>query len=65
MILLNILVCSWALKPFKMDLIAEVNINELVELIVPIYDKYLTHYEIQKIVDFYQTPVGQNPLSSI
>ncbi len=39
--------------------IAEVDANSLTELIVPIYDKYLTHDEIKDIIKFYESPSGR------
>jgi len=37
--------------------------EELVELNVPIYDKYLSHEDIKAIIAFYQSPVGAKFLS--
>jgi hypothetical protein len=36
-----------------------VNQNELIELIIPIYDKYFTANEIDELIDFYETDLGQ------
>jgi hypothetical protein len=36
----------------------EVNSQELVELIVPIYDRHFTHQEIKELIAFYQSPLG-------
>lgn len=33
--------------------------NTLTELIVPIYDKYLTDQDIKALIQLYQTPIGQ------
>jgi hypothetical protein len=44
-----------AIKGFKPD--------ELVDLIVPIYDKYLTHKDIKDLIKFYDTPVGKKFVS--
>ncbi|HEU5234100.1 MAG TPA: DUF2059 domain-containing protein [Terriglobales bacterium] len=40
----------------------EVHSDELVDLVIPIYDKYYTHEEIQELTHFYQTPVGQKTI---
>ena len=37
----------------------EVRSDELIDLIVPIYDKYYTREEIHDLMAFYQSPVGQ------
>lgn len=39
--------------------VKEVDIDSLVEMIIPIYDKYLTHEEIKEIIKFYESPVGK------
>lgn len=36
--------------------------QQLVELAVPIYDKYLSHEEVRGLIEFYQTPLGQKTL---
>lgn len=33
--------------------------QDLIDRIVPIYDKHLTHEEIKGLIQFYQTPLGQ------
>ena len=38
---------------------AEVNANELVELVIPIYGKYLTHNDVKQLIRFYKRPVGK------
>ncbi len=37
--------------------------NELIDLIVPIYDQYFTTHEIQALIKFYQTPIGKKFVS--
>ena len=37
--------------------------DEMIELVVPIYDKYLTHDEIKIIITFYETPVGKKMIA--
>jgi hypothetical protein len=35
------------------------NINVYIEAIVPIYDKHFTESEIEKMIDFWESPVGK------
>jgi len=44
---------------FWEDFQAEVDANELVEMVIPIYEKYLTHDEIRGLIKFYESPVGK------
>jgi hypothetical protein len=39
--------------------IKEVRADELVDLVVPLYDRYYTRQEIHDLTVFYQSPVGQ------
>lgn len=40
----------------------EVRSDELIDLVVPIYDKYYTRGEIHELTAFYQSPVGQKTI---
>jgi len=42
--------------------VKEVRSDELVDLVVPIYDKYYTRNEIRDLTRFYQSPVGQKTI---
>jgi len=44
---------------FWKDFMAEVDPNELVEIVIPSYDKYFTHNEIKELIKFYESPVGK------
>jgi hypothetical protein len=33
--------------------------NDLVDMLSPVYQKYLTETDLEKIIEFYQTPVGK------
>ena len=44
---------------FWEDIRAEINPEDLVNLVVPIYQKYLTEEEVQAINDFYNSPAGK------
>jgi hypothetical protein len=35
------------------------DVDRFIELLVPLYDKYLTLEEIQQLIAFYETPLGQ------
>ena len=37
----------------------EIRADELVDLVVPLYDRYYTRQEIHELTAFYQSPVGQ------
>ncbi|MBV9075538.1 MAG: DUF2059 domain-containing protein [Acidobacteria bacterium] len=42
--------------------VKEVHSDELVDLVIPIYDKYYTRDEIHDLTLFYQSPVGQKTI---
>ena len=44
---------------FWVDFQAEVKTGELVELVVPIYDKHLTDKDVKTLLRFYETPTGK------
>lgn len=44
------------------ELFSDMPVNELLEAMVPIYQKHLTHSDVQAIVAFYSSPVGQKLL---
>lgn len=45
-------------QKFWDEITKETSPDELVNLIVPIYDKYLTDAEIRGLIQFYQSPLG-------
>ncbi len=49
-------------EEFWNTFVHEVHSDELVDLVIPIYDKYYTREEIQELTHFYQTPVGQKTI---
>lgn len=49
-------------EEFWNTFVHEVHSDELVDLVIPIYDKYYTHGEIQELMQFYQSPVGQKTI---
>jgi len=44
---------------FVQELRSEMDIDELIESIIPIYAKYFTHEDIKGLVKFWQSPLGQ------
>lgn len=44
---------------FWEDFFKEINAEQINELVIPIYQKYLTEQDVQAINAFYQSPVGQ------
>jgi hypothetical protein len=38
---------------------SKLDINVIVELAIPVYDKYLSDADIRGMIDFYSTPLGQ------
>ncbi|MDZ8068856.1 MAG: DUF2059 domain-containing protein [Nostoc sp. DedQUE08] len=44
---------------------AELKIDDIVNEIIPIYNKYFTNEEIKQIIAFYQTPLGQKTITVI
>lgn len=41
----------------------ELNVDDLLNLIIPVYTKYLTIDEIKEIVKFYESPIGKKLIS--
>jgi uncharacterized protein len=44
---------------------SRVDAQQLLELIVPVYDKHLSHEEIKALIQFYETPLGKKTLSAL
>jgi hypothetical protein len=45
------------------DFMKEVHTDELVDLIVPVYDRNLTHDDVKELIRFYQSPTGKKFVS--
>lgn len=43
----------------------EIDISEMVERVVPIYDEHLTHEQIRAMIGFYSTPIGQEVVQAM
>ena len=42
---------------------AKENLQQFLDLSVPVYDKNFSHQEIRSLLEFYQTPLGQKTIS--
>jgi len=42
---------------------SKLRVEQLLELTIPVYDKYFSKEEIEGLIRFYQTPLGQKALS--
>ncbi len=42
----------------------KIDMDELLNMVVPIYAKYLTHEDVKGLIEFYQTPLGQTLLKA-
>lgn len=43
----------------------EFNAKELIDLMIPIYDKYYTESDIDELIKFYKTPIGKKTISNM
>ena len=43
----------------------KLNPNELVDLMIPVYDKYYTQADVDGMVAFYRTPLGQKVIATL
>jgi len=46
-------------EKFWVEFLKEIDPDDLVELTVPVYDKYLTHDDVKGLVKFYKSDVGK------
>jgi uncharacterized protein len=51
-----------ALNAMVDDIVADLPIDEMVEAMVPIYQRHLTRSDIEEVIRFYSGPVGQKLL---
>jgi hypothetical protein len=47
------------------DFKKEVDVNSLIDLIVPIYDKYYSETEIEELTAFYNSPIGKKTIDTL
>ncbi len=50
-------------EKFWSDFMKEVHTDELLDLIVPVYDRNLTHDDIKQLIKFYESPTGKKYVS--
>jgi uncharacterized protein len=50
-------------EKFWSDFMKEVHTDELVEMIVPVYDRNLTHDDVKQLIKFYESPTGKKFVS--
>ena len=50
-------------ETFWSDFMKEVHTDELVDLIVPVYDRNLTHDDVKELIRFYESPTGKKFVS--
>lgn len=44
---------------------AKADVEHLLDLAVPVYDKNFSHQEIRSLIEFYQTPLGQKAIATL
>jgi len=44
---------------------AKADVEHLLDLAVPVYDKNFSHQEIRGLIEFYQTPLGQKAIATL
>jgi hypothetical protein len=49
-------------EEFWDDFLKQVNADDLIDLVVPVYDKYYSLQDIHDLIAFYQSPVGQKTI---
>ncbi|MGE5112514.1 MAG: DUF2059 domain-containing protein [Acidobacteriaceae bacterium] len=50
---------------FESEFLNEIKVDELVELVVPAYEKYYTEQEIDQLTAFYKSPLGKKMVASL
>ena len=42
----------------------EIHAEDIVKLVIPIYDKYYSEEDVQQLIDFYESPIGKKVISA-
>jgi len=50
-------------EKFWADFMKEVRTDELIDLIVPVYDRNLAHEDVKELIKFYESPTGKKFVS--
>lgn len=50
-------------EKFWADFMKEVHTDELIDMIVPVYDRNLTHDDVKELIRFYESPTGKKFVS--
>lgn len=50
---------------FWEDFRKEIKSDDLLTLIVPVYDKYFTHEEVVELIQFYESPIGKKMVATM
>jgi len=50
---------------FFVKFTTKTNVEHLLDLAVPVYDKNFSHQEIRALIEFYQTPLGQKAITAL
>jgi hypothetical protein len=50
---------------FETEFLSAVKVDDLVDLVVPAYEKYYTGAEIDQLVAFYQSPLGKKVVAGL
>lgn len=52
-------------EAFWNDFLKEFNSDVLINMIIPIYDKYYTESDIKELTEFYQSPLGKKMIATM
>jgi hypothetical protein len=50
---------------FEKEFLASINVNELIDLVVPIYDRHLSEEDVDGMLSFYRSPVGRRIIKAL
>ncbi len=50
---------------FETEFLNEIKVDDLVQLVVPVYEKYYSESEIDQLTAFYKSPLGQKMVASM
>jgi hypothetical protein len=55
--------CSAFLRTEMESLYSDYPVGELIEAMIPVYQRYYTHGEVQELIQFYHSPLGQKMIA--